>query len=246
MRKYWIYEPMRLLLVLLICGWFTEHDGCSNANHRLKALLCRPAHPQQGAAPDSSCRCAGVSPSLLISPLHYYTTQEIMARCEQALSNNVWMHTTRAWRKLSAWSHATRRHSWATRRTFSTSTRQSSTLGQLSQPRLVRVLFEGAQHSPLAWLHAQATLRTTPDSLPLPLHGAAAPAQTTASTDNPFGKAPTSSPFGAAATPRPFKSSIEPKGLTPDLGPDPLVKEKPFNLLENINVTQVVRGRAGT
>lgn len=33
---------------------------------------------------------------------------------------------------------------------------------------------------------------------------------------------------------------MEPVGLKPDMSPDPIVKEKAFNLLESITVTQVV------
>mmetsp|Transcript_5131 Transcript_5131/g.11163 ORF Transcript_5131/g.11163 Transcript_5131/m.11163 type:complete len:204 (-) Transcript_5131:654-1265(-) len=60
------------------------------------------------------------------------------------------------------------------------------------------------------------------------------------STENPF-KTSTASPFGAApSSTKPFKSSIEPRGLSPDMGPDPIVKETPLNLLQQISITQVV------
>jgi hypothetical protein len=49
-----------------------------------------------------------------------------------------------------------------------------------------------------------------------------------------------SSPFGAAARSR---SLTEPKGLSPDMGPDPIVKPAPLqgNFLSRITITQVVR-----
>ncbi|GAX83632.1 hypothetical protein CEUSTIGMA_g11056.t1 [Chlamydomonas eustigma] len=60
--------------------------------------------------------------------------------------------------------------------------------------------------------------------------------------DNPFKSSlPSSNPFGASssAPPKPFKQSIEPKGLTPDMSPDPFMKETPFDLLKSIGLTQI-------
>lgn len=46
--------------------------------------------------------------------------------------------------------------------------------------------------------------------------------------------------FGSNPPASPFRSSIEPKGLTPMLGPDPVLKEKQKNPLASITITQVV------
>ncbi|MEW5307390.1 MAG: hypothetical protein WDW36_009793 [Sanguina aurantia] len=61
------------------------------------------------------------------------------------------------------------------------------------------------------------------------------------SADNPFkaGPAP-ASPFGSAGAAKPFKQSIEPLGLNPDMSPDPIVKEAPFDFLKSITLTQGV------
>ncbi|KAJ9508128.1 hypothetical protein QJQ45_021487, partial [Haematococcus lacustris] len=64
------------------------------------------------------------------------------------------------------------------------------------------------------------------------------PAKRALPADNPFGKPVNATPF--PKPPPPPKSSMEPVGLRPDMGPDPIVKEKAFSLLENITLTQVV------
>eukprot|EP00199_Chlamydomonas_sp_CCMP681_P003382 CAMPEP_0119107692 /NCGR_PEP_ID=MMETSP1180-20130426/11544_1 /TAXON_ID=3052 ORGANISM="Chlamydomonas cf sp, Strain CCMP681" /NCGR_SAMPLE_ID=MMETSP1180 /ASSEMBLY_ACC=CAM_ASM_000741 /LENGTH=177 /DNA_ID=CAMNT_0007093211 /DNA_START=123 /DNA_END=656 /DNA_ORIENTATION=+ len=63
----------------------------------------------------------------------------------------------------------------------------------------------------------------------------------------PLSSSAASNPFGAPAAPvplskavtQPFKQSIEPVGLRPDMGPDPIQQETPFNFLANITLTQV-------
>uniref|UniRef100_A0A7S3QW49 Uncharacterized protein n=1 Tax=Dunaliella tertiolecta TaxID=3047 RepID=A0A7S3QW49_DUNTE len=57
------------------------------------------------------------------------------------------------------------------------------------------------------------------------------------SSDNPFGPPTTISPFGNSGK---TKSRIEPEGLSPDMGPDAVVKETPFDILKDITLTQVV------
>jgi hypothetical protein len=49
----------------------------------------------------------------------------------------------------------------------------------------------------------------------------------------------TASPFGTASRTR---SMLEPQGLTPDMGPDPIVRQAPTpgNILSKITLTQVV------
>jgi hypothetical protein len=52
------------------------------------------------------------------------------------------------------------------------------------------------------------------------------------------------SPFGTASRTR---SMLEPQGLTPDMGPDPIVKQAPTpgNILSRITVVQVVSSWMG-
>ncbi|KAF5830434.1 hypothetical protein DUNSADRAFT_14572 [Dunaliella salina] len=57
------------------------------------------------------------------------------------------------------------------------------------------------------------------------------------SSDNPFGPPTAISPFGNSGK---TKSRIEPEGLSPDMGPDAIVKETPFDILKDITLTQVV------
>ncbi|GFH18340.1 uncharacterized protein HaLaN_15126 [Haematococcus lacustris] len=70
------------------------------------------------------------------------------------------------------------------------------------------------------------------------------PAKRALPADNPFGKPVNATPF--PKPPPPPKSSMEPVGLRPDMGPDPIVKEKAFSLLENITLTQVLGGYGST
>jgi hypothetical protein len=51
-----------------------------------------------------------------------------------------------------------------------------------------------------------------------------------------------SSPFGTPGTSSRTRSMMEPKGLSPDMGPDPIVKMAPTpgNLISKITLTQVV------
>lgn len=91
----------------------------------------------------------------------------------------------------------------------------------------------------------------TPTFTPAPVAPTPAPASPTPSAVNPFAasslsaenpfKTPAATPFGAApAAPKPFKQGIEPKGLTPDMSPDPIIKETPFDLIKSIGLPQII------
>lgn len=77
--------------------------------------------------------------------------------------------------------------------------------------------------------------------------GAATPASpfTSSSASSPFASSGGSaaSPFGAGAPGARIRSLTEPMGLSPDMGPDPVVKQAitPGNILTRITLTQVVR-----
>lgn len=71
----------------------------------------------------------------------------------------------------------------------------------------------------------------------------AAPAAPAAVAAKFGGSAGLSSPFGTSSRTR---SLTEPKGLSPDMGPDPIVKQAPTpgNFISRITLTQVVSGGA--
>lgn len=73
---------------------------------------------------------------------------------------------------------------------------------------------------------------------------AAAPAKPAApaAVKTNFGGGGVASPFGAPGAAARTRSMMEPKGLSPDMGPDPIVKTPPTpgNLLSKITLTQVV------
>lgn len=98
---------------------------------------------------------------------------------------------------------------------------------------------------------SSSSVSTSSPSAPASSTSVASPFAATATAAKPAavqtkftGGSSTASPFGSAARTR---SIVEPKGLSPDMGPDPIVKPAatPGNFLSRITLTQVVSVRTG-